>query len=212
MKQTPNVRPRACARTEEWSDLQPGRPHDVSGLSSAVTSGHPSETPSSFIPRTRSSRVPNVASTSGERAIVRRHGPLRRAALRNVDLRPSVENEREKKPVKIVEREQFTPARSSCAPPVTARRSAGCTWGRTFSTTPSHGPKSAERPGQVYQKRLSRATPLRKRARARQVIASSLASRNSGSKTTGKRAFLAARTRAVNGGLVERELGSTSSI
>ena len=131
MKQTPNVRPRACARTEEWSNLQPGRPHDVSGLSSAVTSGHPSETPSSFIPRTRSGRVPNVASTSGERAIVRRHGPLRRAALRNVDLRPSVDNEREKTPVKIVEsshRQEVLVRRLS--PPVEALAALGAEYSR----------------------------------------------------------------------------------
>ena len=75
VKQTPNARPRARARTEEWSDLQSGRLHDVSEGNSAVTSGQPSETSSSFIRRTQSGRVPNVASNSGERAIVRRNGP-----------------------------------------------------------------------------------------------------------------------------------------
>ena len=74
MKQTPNARPRARARTEEWSNLQSGRLHGDSGGSSAVTSGHPSETSSAFIRRTRSGRVPNVASDSGERAIVGRRG------------------------------------------------------------------------------------------------------------------------------------------
>ena len=74
VKQTPNARPRARARTEEWSNLQSGRLHGDSGGRSAVTSGHPSETSSAFIRCT--GRVPSVASDSGERAIVRRHLPL----------------------------------------------------------------------------------------------------------------------------------------
>ena len=76
VKQTPNARSRARARTEEWSDAQSGRLHGVSGGSSAMTSGQFFETSSSFIRRTRSGRVPNVASTSGEGAIVRRRGSL----------------------------------------------------------------------------------------------------------------------------------------
>ncbi|CAM9604861.1 unnamed protein product [Ascophyllum nodosum] len=74
VKQTPNARPRARARTEEWSNLQSGRLHGDSGGRSAVTSGHPSETSSAFIRCT--GRVPSVASDSGERAIVRRHLPV----------------------------------------------------------------------------------------------------------------------------------------
>ena len=37
VKQTPNVRPRARARTEEWSDSQSDRVDGVSGGSRAVT-------------------------------------------------------------------------------------------------------------------------------------------------------------------------------
>ena len=66
VKQTPNVRPRARARTEEWSDLQSDQDDVVSGGSSAVTSGQSSECSSRVLLGTRSGRTRMCASMSGE--------------------------------------------------------------------------------------------------------------------------------------------------
>ena len=64
-KQTPNVRPRARARTEEESDSKLYRVDVVSGGSSAVTSGQSSEGSSRVFLGTRSGRVRTCASMSG---------------------------------------------------------------------------------------------------------------------------------------------------
>ena len=74
MKQTSNVRPRARARTEEWSDLKSNRVDVVSGRSSAETSGQSSEGSSRVFLGTRSGRVRTCASTSGERTNRTRRG------------------------------------------------------------------------------------------------------------------------------------------
>ena len=66
VKQTPNVRPRARARTEEWSGSQSDRVDVVSGGSSAVTSGQSSEGSSRVLLGTRSGRIRTCASMSGE--------------------------------------------------------------------------------------------------------------------------------------------------
>ena len=57
MKQTPNVRLRARARTEEWPDSQLDRVDVVSGGSSAVTSGQSSDASSGVLIGTGSGRV-----------------------------------------------------------------------------------------------------------------------------------------------------------
>ena len=66
VKQTMNVRPRARARTEEWSDSQSDRVDGVSGGTSVVTSGQSSEASSRVVLGTRSGRVLKCASMSGE--------------------------------------------------------------------------------------------------------------------------------------------------
>ena len=70
MKQTPNARPRARARTEERPDAQFGGLHGVSGGSRTMTLCQFSEASSSSIGRTRSGRVQNVQYTSEERDVV----------------------------------------------------------------------------------------------------------------------------------------------
>ena len=66
VKQTPNIRPRARARTEEWSGSQSDRVDVVSGGSSGVTSGQSSEGSSRGLLGTRSGRIRTCASMSGE--------------------------------------------------------------------------------------------------------------------------------------------------
>ncbi|CAM9236144.1 unnamed protein product [Ascophyllum nodosum] len=75
VKQTPNVRPRARARTEEWSDSQSDCVDGVSGGSSAVTSAQSPEASSGVSLSTRSGRVRRSASMSREGTNRKRRGP-----------------------------------------------------------------------------------------------------------------------------------------
>ena len=75
VKQTPNVRPRARAKTEEWSDSQSNHVDGVSGGNSAVTSAQSSEASSRVSLGNRSGRVRRSASMSREGTNEKRPGP-----------------------------------------------------------------------------------------------------------------------------------------
>ena len=81
VKQTPNVRPRAQARTEKWSNSKAYRYDVVSGGSSAGTSGQSSEGSSRVFLGTRSGRVRTCASMFGEGTNRKRRGSFPMCSL-----------------------------------------------------------------------------------------------------------------------------------